>query len=119
VVHVVSKESRRLVLPRLSVFSVFFYNNNNNYLTGMLIWLPYRAVAILPMPYLGWKSFTYRIDKDNNITRETMNAVQRYGRNTWAMASYNLTVIQGLWSGTEILYKDKQWLHAYAQTVHS
>jgi hypothetical protein len=80
------------------------YNNNNNYLTGMLIWLPCIAVTILPMPYFGWKGFANRNDKYNNITTATMNAAKRYGRNIWVLASYNLTVIQGLWSGTETFW---------------
>jgi hypothetical protein len=63
------------------------YNNNNNNLTGMLIWSSYIAVAILPMPYLGWKGHCEQ-DKYSNIMIATMNAAQRHGRNIWAMASY-------------------------------
>jgi hypothetical protein len=78
------------------------------------------------MPYLGWKGHCKQ-DKYNNITIATMNAAQRYGRNVWAMASYTkymATTLMlfrdcGLAQKLFGLSKDKQWLHAYPQIVHS
>jgi hypothetical protein len=48
--------------------------------------------------------FANRNDKDKNITIETMNAAQRHERNIWSMAWHNLTVIHGLWTGTETFW---------------
>jgi hypothetical protein len=50
------------------------------------------------------RAFANRNDKDKNITIDTLNAAQRFGRNIWAVTLHNLTVIQGLWTRAETVH---------------